>query len=658
MLPPAMTDASRAALDELLALWRRERDAARETHRRERHLLDFGARVERGLALRGLTIDDTDAAAGGRVLLWLKTETGTVLADTRIGSGDPVLLWVGDPEADQREQGVVARVQGNRLAIAVDAEYGEFLEQGAFNLDREAPEITFQRGEQALARFRNAERGSAVERLREVLFGERAPAFGPDQLAAGSILDAQLDATQQEAVAHALAAEDIALIHGPPGTGKTRTLVELVRQAVARGERVLVTAPSNTAVDNLGERLSLAGLAVVRLGHPARVSRALEPRTLDALVESSDARARARRWIAEANAIRSRVDKRRARERLPWREARELLGEARNLMRDARKALDAEREIQLARADVVCATAAGVEGAALGARSFDRVVLDEATQAVDPIALAALARGGRAVLAGDPQQLPPTILDSDAAAGLARTLFERIAERDGERVMRMLQVQYRMHEALMRFPSDSMYGGKLRAAPEVASRALEDQPGVISDPLRPGPLHFIDASGKGWSERREADDPSTSNPGQAERTTREVRRLLSRGLAADQIAVITPYIAQARALREVLRDAIAVGLEVGTVDGFQGREKEAVVVDLVRSNDDGEVGFLADIRRMNVAITRARSFLLVLGDSATLQSHGYYRRFMDHAERTSAYLSAWADDADPLALIEAPLETR
>jgi len=654
-----MTDAARAALDDLLALWRRERDAAREAHRRERHLLDFGARVERGLALRGLTVDDTDAGAGGRVLLWLKTEPGTVLADTRIGNGDPVLLWVGDPGSDQREPGVVARVQGNRLAIAVDAEYGEFLEQAAFNLDREAPEITFQRGEQVLARFRNAERGSALERIREVLFGERSPAFGRDQLAAGSILDAQLDATQRDAVAHALAAEDIALIHGPPGTGKTRTLVEFVRQAVARGERVLVTAPSNTAVDNLGERLALAGLAVVRLGHPARVSRALEARTLDALVEASDARARARRWIAAANAIRRRVDKRRARERLPWREARELLGEARNLMRDARKALDAEREIQLARADVVCATAVGVEVAALGPRSFDRVVLDEATQAVDPIALVALARGSRAVLAGDPQQLPPTILDPGAAAaGLSRTLFERIAERHGERVVRMLQVQYRMHEALMRFPSDSMYGGKLRAAPEVASRALEALPGVIADRLRPGPLHFIDASGKGWSELRDADDPSTSNRGQAERTAREVRRLVSRGLPADHIAVITPYLAQARLLREALRDAIAAGLEVGTVDGFQGREKEAVVVDLVRSNEDGEVGFLADIRRMNVAITRARSFLLVLGDGATLQNHGYYRSFMDHAERTSAYLSAWADDADPVDASSAAHETR
>jgi superfamily I DNA and/or RNA helicase len=186
----------------------------------------------------------------------------------------------------------------------------------------------------------------------------------------------------------------------------------------------------------------------------------------------------------------------------------------------------------------------------------------------------------------------------------------------------------------------------LRAAPEVAARALGDQPGVSADPLRPGPWHFIDASGKGWHERRAADDPSTSNPGQAERCAREVHRLLARGLPPEQIAVITPYLAQARLLRDALREAVEQGLEIGTVDGFQGREKEAVVVDLVRSNEDAQLGFLADTRRMNVALTRARSFLLVLGDAATLEHHAYYRAFMDAAQRDGAHLSAWADEHD------------
>jgi ATP-dependent RNA/DNA helicase IGHMBP2 len=643
-----------AALDKLSELWRRERDAAREAFRQTREQIDFAERCARGLALKGLAVEDTDSAAGGRVLLWVSLPEGATLEDTRIGVGDPVSLWVGGAEGERMQSGVIARLGYKRLAIAVEADYAEFLDEGRFNLDREAPEATFTRGEQAIARFRNADKKSDLVRTRALLFGELVPERNPGTLADDEFLDRDLDATQRDAVRHALFAHDVALIHGPPGTGKTRTLVELVRQALARGERVLVTAASNTAVDNLGERLAQLGVPLVRLGHPARVSRALEARTLDALLEGSEARARARRWIAEANALRSRVDKRRKRERLDFREGRQMQAEARSLMRDARRALDAEREAQLERVRVVCATAAGVDVAALGGRVFDLVVLDEATQAVDPMSLVALARAKRIVMAGDPQQLPPTVIDASAArAGLATTLFERLAARHGERVLRMLHVQYRMHEALMRFPSDSMYDGRLIAADAVAHQTLNELPGVQPDALRSAPWHFVDCSGKGFNELRGGDDPSTSNPGQAERTAREVRRLLSRGVAPAQIAVITPYLAQARRLREALRDATLDGLEIGTVDGFQGREKEAVVVDLVRSNEDGEIGFLADTRRMNVAITRARRFLLVIGDSATLAPHPYYQRFMDAAEQSGAYLSAWSDEADPLGTDEA-----
>ena len=639
-------DPEQDALAKLAALWRRERDAARQAHRSQREQLDFGERVRRGLALSGLTLEDTDSAAGGRALLWAKLERDGSLEDARIGVGDPVLLWAGSPEGERSEQGVVARVGWQRLAIAVSAEYGEFLEQGAFNLDREAPEATFERGAQALARWQHAARGSRLLRLRAIYFGDAAPELASKPAPPSSFFDPALDETQRAAVTLALSARDLALVHGPPGTGKTRTLVEVVRQALARGERVLVSAASNAAVDNLGERLAQTGVSVVRLGHPARVSPALEARTLDALVDASEARQRARRWITEANALRTRVNRRRARGKLDWQEGRQMLSEARSLMRDARQALDAERAVQLARAQVICATAAGVDTAVLADTQFDLVVLDEATQAVDPIALAALARADHAVLAGDPKQLPPTVIDPQvAAAGLGTTLFERIAARHGT-VLAMLQVQYRMHEAIMRFPSDSMYQGKLRAAPEVAGRRLEAQTAVLADPLRPGPWHFIDCAGKGFAEARDEDDPSTSNPALAERTAREVERVLSRGVAPADIAVIAPYLAQVRRLRELLRDACTRGLEVGTVDGFQGREKEVVIVDLVRSNDDGEIGFLADTRRMNVAITRARSLLLVLGDSATLQPHAYYQAFMDAAEQQGAHLSAWSDEAE------------
>jgi superfamily I DNA and/or RNA helicase len=193
-----------------------------------------------------------------------------------------------------------------------------------------------------------------------------------------------------------------------------------------------------------------------------------------------------------------------------------------------------------------------------------------------------------------------------------------------------------------------MYEGRLVAHPSVRAHLLEHLEGVCADALRPGPLVFLDTAGKGWAERRGGDDPSTDNPGQAERVASEARRLLSRGLSPSDLAVITPYLAQARLLRERLAPELAQGLEIGTVDGFQGREKEAVIVDLVRSNDDGELGFLTDVRRMNVAITRARRFLMVVGDSGTLARHPFYERFLAHVEREGAWISAWSDEALPI----------
>lgn len=643
-------DVSDRALKKLSSLWQRERETHRRIAREEREGLDLAARVKRGIALKGLVIDDTDALAGGRVLVWVKAPANIELADMRIGQGDPVQLWMGEraagPNPEQSVQGVVARVAAGKLGIAIDADALELLEVGSFNLDREAPEITFTRGEQAIARTRAAKPSSDLGRLREVIFGEREAELGRAERV--TWLDTALDATQQEAVSLALRARDVSLVFGPPGTGKTRTLVEIVRQLVASRHSVLVTAASNTAVDNLAERLADHRVSVVRLGHPARVSPAVESITLDALIDASGTRSAARRMFSQAADLRRRIDKRRERGNLDWHDARAMQSEARGLVREARDMLNAERTSVLERAQVICATAGGVDGSALAGRMFDCVVLDEASQASDPLALAAVARAKKLVLAGDPRQLPPTVLDASAAAeGLASTLFERLSERPA--ITAMLLVQYRMHEALMRFPSESMYEGKLIAAHAVRLRSLADLPNVLPDDARPHPFCFLDASGKGWLEERSDDDPSTSNPGQAERTVRETRRLLSRGVAASEIAVITPYLAQARILRAALRDAVLAGVEVGTVDGFQGREKDCVIVDLVRSNESSEVGFLADIRRMNVAITRARRFLLVLGDSGTLSNHRYYKALLDASETRDAYLSAWADEAEELS---------
>ncbi|HKP61127.1 MAG TPA: AAA domain-containing protein, partial [Polyangiales bacterium] len=584
---------------------------------------------------------------GGRALLWFKPQPDVDLRELRLGVGEPVRLWAKQADGPEQQAGVIAKVERARLGVAVDADYAEFLDEGGVNLDREAPEITFDRGAAALARLRDAKADSRAGQWREFLYGEAKPqATRRGAAPALSPFDAGLNQSQLDAVQFALDAPQLALIHGPPGTGKTRTLVEIVRQCLRRSERLLLTAASNTAVDNLAERLIAAGVPVLRLGHPARVASSVADSTLDARLEQSPARKLSRRLMSEATELRRRVEKRRARGNLAGHEARELYAQARGLASEARAQLELAREQIFQEAKLVCATAAGADGGLLARLEFDRVILDEATQAADPIALIPLSLAPRAVLAGDPCQLSPTLLSSRAAApgGLSTTLFERLAERDGSATVRLLDTQYRMHEHLMRFPSESMYRGQLKAAPEVARRVLRDFTGVIADPLRGGPLVFLDTAGKGYGEQRSEDQPSTSNPGQAERVAIEVRRILRRGLLPEQLALITPYDAQVRALRAHLRAEFDAGLEIGTVDGFQGREKEAIVVDLVRSNDDGQLGFLNDVRRMNVALTRAKRFLLVIGDSATLTHHPYYAGFMDAADAQGGSVSAWSDD--------------
>ncbi|MCB9604622.1 MAG: AAA family ATPase, partial [Sandaracinus sp.] len=565
--------------------------------------------------------------------------------DLALRPGAPVLLWWDALEPATSVRAVIARRPGAQLTLVVDADAPDRLFEGSFRLDLEAPEATFDVGGRALARWKEVDGKSPLRALRDTLLAGEEPELERARARrVETFFDGHLNAPQRDAVELALSGRVVSLVHGPPGTGKTRTLTEIVRQAVAAGERVLVCAASHTAVDNLAERLVAASIPLVRLGHPARVAEALEAMTLDAQVDASEEQALARQWSREAAQLRRKAARRSALERDA---RREMHREAWRLLKDARGHLRGAEKRIFERARVVCATLAGAAESRLDFEHFDRVVLDEATQALDPLALAALRRAPVAVLAGDPRQLPPTVIDPGVASeGLGTTFFERLIDAPfGPEIGRMLLVQHRMHEAIMRFPSEHLYDGRLVAASEVATHRLEDL-GVRADATRDAPWIFLDTAGRGWDEERSDDDPSTKNPGEAERVVAEVKRLLRRGVAPRDVAVITPYEAQARVIRGLLVEERREGLEVGTVDGFQGREKEAVVVDLVRSNERGEVGFLADVRRMNVAITRARRFLLVLGDGATLARHSFYAAFLEHAELEEAHLSAWVDDPD------------
>jgi superfamily I DNA and/or RNA helicase len=641
--------------------WRAERMAVRARVALERSGRMLSERVALGIAIDRLRIVDEASAPGERVRVRVSVPEAIDLDSVRLAPGDPIRLWAEHPDEPGAVRGVYERRDEQSLWLMLDRSVDEI--DRDYAIDPEAPELTFDRGDQAIARARAAPATSDLARIRDVAGLIKPPR--PIAAQSWTALDTALDERQRAAVDSALRTGDICLIHGPPGTGKTRTLVEVVRQRVLRGERVLCAAPSNTAVDHLGAQLAAAQLRVVRLGHPARVGPALAALTLDAQVDADGATRLARDWRDRARQLRrSAAGKRGA-------EARELWHEARALDRDAAREIgNAERAI-VGRAEVVLATCVGCDHGLVAEQVFDCAVVDEATQAPDPLLLIALGRARLAVLAGDPQQLGPVITGGPAIeAELGSTVFERLAraarlaqaaDSDAETGSVMLEQQHRMHAQIMAFPSRTMYDGRLRAAPEVAGHTL-DQLGVAPDPLRPQPLWLIDTAGKAWVEQRTdfepggslnsapafQIDPSTFNSGNAERVAAEARRLLSRGLPPGELAIIAAYSAQARRLRELLRAERAAGVEIGTVDSFQGREKQAVIVDLVRSNDHGEIGFLANTRRMNVALTRARRFLLVVADSATLGAHAYYAAFLGYVDEIDGHGSAWSDDAPGL----------
>jgi superfamily I DNA and/or RNA helicase len=592
-----------------------------------------------GNSLINLTIQEEDTGLGGRMLLTLaKRNQNLRLPWTRLGVGAPVILSEEGVNGEAVGwRGVVSRLSKEQIQVAFPRWPEPDAERPTFRLDRSTDEVSRQRQRQAMeaARLTKDER---LANLRDILLARQAPLFVNS--AAAPVIDPGLNGPQQAAIRFALTAEDVAIIHGPPGTGKTTTLVELIRQILRRGQTVLACAPSNLAVDNLLERLLAMGEQPIRLGHPARVLPELRAHTLDQLVENHPDVRLARKLAREAYNLQDQAAK--------YTRAKPESGARKNMRQEAKEMLaDAQRieaqvvERLLDSAQIVCATTTGLNPERLGRRIFDWCIMDEASQSTEPGAWIPLQYARRLVLAGDHFQLPPTVVSPEAAAeGFAVSLLERLIDQLDPEIARRLTVQYRMHREIMQFSSQEFYENSLVAAATVSDHLLSDLPGVTTDELTATAIHFIDTAGASFDEAVEPDGESRFNPQEAELAARKVQTLLEAGVGAEEMAVIAPYAAQVKLLRELLSHT---EVEVDSVDGFQGREKEAVVVSLVRSNSETEIGFLADVRRMNVALTRARRKLIVIGDSATVTAHPFYQRLIAYFEAIGAYHSVWEE---------------
>ena len=614
----------------------RERLAQRRQIREQTH-------VERtGETIVGLSMSDHQTGLAGRLLLDFVKSSGGKHADrplpmNRLKVGSPVVISDNDQPSDKGVPGVVSRRQANQIQVATD----QWPEGDTFRIDLSPDETTRRRQLAAMARMRTA--SGRTKKLRDVLLHQVVPGGHPPAFAESQPVKffSLLNPPQQDAVEFALSAKDVAIIHGPPGTGKTTTLAELIYQAVDRGETVLACAASNTAVDNLLERLVAMMPHVLRVGHPARVFESLRGHTLDERVAADpstevirEMRREVQQLMREASRDFRGKDGHRRRQQIKS-EAGQLRGQIRGLERSIIRGV-------LDRADVVCTTTT-IDDELLGDRHFDTVVIDEACQGTLPSVWQAVSRGDRLILAGDHQQLPPTVLsDTASAAGMKRSLMQRLIESDGDPIFRRLKVQYRMHQSIMAFSSDHFYEGDLIADVSVREHRLCDLDGVEESPLTRESLLFIDTAGAQYEDQLEPDGQSKRNPKEAALVVRFVKELTDAGVNPEQIAIIAPYAAQVRLLRNRLDDR---NLEVDTVDGFQGREKEAVVISMVRSNDIGEIGFLADARRTNVALTRAKRKLIVIGDSATLARHPFYAELLEYFESADAYHSVWEFDS-------------
>ena len=511
-----------------------------------------------------------------------------------------------------------------------------------------------------------------------VLFGQTPPTpIASDERAlsqqVGDInwISESLNDSQKNAIKFALASPEIALIHGPPGTGKTHTLVELIIQllrperqkANGRTTKLLVCGPSNISVDNIVERLASHKIPMVRLGHPARLLPSVLHHSLDVLSKTSDAATLVQDIRKELDAKQASISKTRN-----GRERKAIYGDMRELRREFR---DRERRCvdELVRSSsVVLATLHGTGDFQLKDAEFDAVIIDEASQALEAQCWIPLLSAKKAVLAGDHLQLPPTIKslntkvekaaekpvngesetqDSKARAPtmtLETTLFDRLLKLHGPSIKRMLTTQYRMHETIMQFPSAALYDSELKAADSVKARRLKDlEYEVLENEDTSAPLMFYDTQGGDFPEKAEEEDmgsrkrksltaESKSNENEAGLVRKHVSSLTDAGVHAEDIAVITPYNAQLAILSTMLKERY-LGIELGSVDGFQGREKEAVILSLVRSNSEGEVGFLGEKRRLNVAMTRPRRHLCVIGDSETIaKGSKFLKAWMQHLE--------------------------
>jgi ATP-dependent RNA/DNA helicase IGHMBP2 len=440
-----------------------------------------------------------------------------------------------------------------------------------------------------------------------------------------SFRNQHLNESQQQAVTAITQNESITIVHGPPGTGKTTTLIEAIGQLIKAGEKILVSAPSNTAVDNISKGLILQGVKLLRVGNTSKVDETVFAHTPEGRLANSKQQKEIKQLKIRAEEFRKMALKYKRSFGKAERDQRNLLfKEVKNIRAEIKKLQAYNEEKLFEEAEVIAGTPIGLYDARIDQLRFQTLVIDEAGQCIEPLAWCIFPMAPKIVLAGDHWQLPPTVLSHEAARlGFNRSVLE-VAIKNIPAIF-LLNTQYRMRPAIAGFSSQYFYNSLLLTAAHLQNTGVH--------------ITFIDTAGSGYNEIHGPDGTSLQNEGELS----IVRQILqSESLDPLKTAFISPYSGQVAAAKEVLSKQ----MRISTIDSFQGQEKETVIVSLVRSNDDGDIGFLKDYRRMNVAITRAKEQLFVIGDSSTIGADPFYNSFLTYIELQGTYRTVWEFEID------------
>ncbi len=562
-------------------------------------------------------------------LTFSKTKTDNHQHQFQVGA--VVSLFKNTDKQKLSTSGVIAFVKREQIKIVLaHDEIPDWVDEGKIGIDLLFDEYTYKEMERAVTEVGLAKSGS-VARIRDILYGDLLPTF--ENMHAVTI--ASLNESQNDALNLVLSAKDIAVVHGPPGTGKTTTLVQSIKSIVSIEKQVLVCAPSNAAVDLLVERLVDQGINTLRIGHPARLSEEVVANSLDSKITKHQRYKSLKENRKKAEELRKIAFQYKRNFGKAEKQQRERLKQESKLIKKYSREIEQNIiENIMDEAQVIATTVTGANQLYMKERVFKTVFIDECSQALEAACWIPILKASKVVMAGDHHQLPPTIKSVAAAKeGLEVSLFEKAMTISTS--VKMLNLQYRMHPSILGFPSAYFYNNELQTAPSVLDRKEKID------------VKFIDTAGCGFEEATDPNSLSRYNQGEAALLMQHCKaNFLS---SNEKIGIIAPYKAQVNVLASLLLededltqlDQDFQSISINTVDAFQGQERDTIYISLVRSNSSGEIGFLKEYRRMNVAMTRAKNRLFIFGDSATLGADDFYAKLISYFDENDCYSSAF-----------------